>query len=126
VIRNPGERCGKRNPRSRKRSREKFLHYSEHVLLPWEAHLQIHLGELELAVGPQVFIAEAARDLEVAIEPADHQNLFENLRRLRQSIELARMHAAGYQEIARALGGRFAENGCFNLDKSLVAQALAN
>ena len=33
-----------------------------------EAHLQVELGELGLAVGAQVLVAEAAHDLEVAVE----------------------------------------------------------
>ncbi len=35
-----------------------------------EAHLQVDLRELELAVGALILIAEAAGDLEVAIEAA--------------------------------------------------------
>ena len=35
-----------------------------------EAHLEVELGELGLAVAAQVLVAEAARDLEVAVHAA--------------------------------------------------------
>jgi len=56
-----------------------------------EAHLQVELGELWLPVAAGVLIAEAARDLEVAVEPADHQQLLELLRTLGQGVDGARL-----------------------------------
>ena len=65
----------------------------EHVLLRDEAHLQVELVELAgRAVGARVLVAEAGRDLEVAVEARDHHQLLELLRRLRQGVELAGMH----------------------------------
>jgi hypothetical protein len=84
-----------------------------------EAHLQIDLRELKLAVGAQVLVAEAAGDLEVAVEAGDHEDLLEDLRRLRQRVELARMHAAGDEKIARALGRGLGQDGRFDLEKAL-------
>ena len=71
------------------------------------AHLEIDLRELGLAVGAQVFVAEAARDLEILVEARDHEDLLELLRRLRQRVELAGMDAAGHQvrRLGRALPG---------------------
>ena len=66
------------------------------------AHLDIDLSELRLAVGAQVLIAEAAHNLEILFEPADHQQLLEDLRRLRQRVKRAGLYAAGHQVIARA------------------------
>ena len=54
--------------------------------------------------GAGVLVAEARRDLEIAVEPGDHQELLELLRRLGQGVEAARMQAAGHQEVAGALG----------------------
>ncbi len=83
------------------------LHGGEHVLLGGEAHLEVELVELaRRAVGPGVLVAEAGRDLEVAVEAGHHQQLLELLRRLRQRIELARMHARRHQVVARALRRR--------------------
>ena len=77
----------------------------EHVLLGDEAHLEIELIELAgRAVGAAVLVAEAGRDLEIAVEARDHQQLLELLRRLRQRVELAGMQPARHQEVARALG----------------------
>ena len=67
-----------------------------------ERHLHVELGELRLAVGAQVFIPEAAGDLEIALVAGHHQQLLELLRRLGQGVELPRMHAAGHHVIARA------------------------
>jgi len=43
----------------------------------------------------QVFVTKTFDDLEVAVHTADHQDLLKNLRRLRQRVELAGMHALG-------------------------------
>ncbi len=67
-----------------------------------------------LAVGAQVFIAEAADDLEIAVEAANHQDLFEELRRLRQRVEMAWMQAAGHQVVARALRRRAGHERCLD------------
>ncbi len=80
----------------------------EHVLLRDEAHLEVELVELaRRAVGARVLVAEARRDLEVAVEARDHQQLLEHLRRLRERVELARMDPARHQVVARALGARW-------------------
>ena len=59
----------------------------DHVLDADERHLDVELGEVGLAVGAQVLVAEAAGDLVVALEARDHQQLLEELRRLRQRVE---------------------------------------
>ena len=66
-----------------------------------EGHLDVDLGELGLAVGPQVLVAEAAGELVVALEAGDHQQLLEQLRRLRQGVEAAR-GARGWARGSRA------------------------
>ncbi len=73
----------------------------EHVFLGHERHFEIELVELaRAAVGAAVFVAEAGRDLEVAVEARHHEQLLELLRRLRQGVELARMEARRHQEVA--------------------------
>ncbi len=54
----------------------------EHVVPPPERPLEVELGELQLAVRSEVLVAIAAGDLEVALHSRDHQQLFEQLRRL--------------------------------------------
>ena len=73
-----------------------------------EAHLHVDLRELRLPVGTRVLVAEAADDLEVPLDAADHQNLLEELRRLRQGVKRILDQPAGHQEVTcpfrRALG----------------------
>jgi hypothetical protein len=53
-----------------------------------EAHLNIELRELRLSISAEIFVTKTVRDLKVLIEPCDHAQLFEELRRLRQGEEL--------------------------------------
>ena len=69
------------------------LDEGHHRVLVDEAHLDVELGELGLAVAAQVLVAEAARDLEVAVDARDHEDLLELLGALRQRVDRAR--AAG-------------------------------
>ena len=68
----------------------------EDVFLRDEAHLEVELVELaRQTVGARILVAEAGRDLEIAVEAGDHQELLVLLRSLRQGVELAR-HGCGY------------------------------
>ena len=89
----PRERTRDRQvgPQRRGHIREEFLQQSEDVFFFAERPLQIELRELRLAVGAQVLVAEAARDLEVSLDSRHHQQLFELLRRLWQRVEPARL-----------------------------------
>ena len=62
----------------------------EEIVAVDEAHLDVDLGELGLAVGPQVLVPETADDLEIAVATRDHQGLLELLGRLGQGVEPAR------------------------------------
>src|SRR3546814_1182080 len=63
-----------------------------------------------LAVGAQILVAEAAGDLVVAVEARHHQQLLEQLRRLRQRKELAGMRARRHQIVARAFRRRLGQD----------------
>jgi hypothetical protein len=67
-----------------------------------EADLEVDLGEVGLTVGAEVFVAEAAGDLEVAVEAGDHEELLEDLRRLRKSEEVAGVDARRHKVVTRA------------------------
>ena len=84
-----------------------------------ERDLDVDLRELGLPIGAQILVAEAADDLEVAIDARDHQDLLEDLRRLRQREELARMHAARHEIVARALGRRLGQDRRLDLEEAL-------
>jgi hypothetical protein len=91
-----------------------------------ERGFDIDLRELGLAVGAQVFVAEALGDLVVAVVAGHHQQLLEQLGRLGQREELAVVHAAGHQVVARALGRALGEHGRFDVDEAIGIQELAH
>ena len=90
-----------------------------------EAHLDVDLGELRLAVRTQVLVAEAARDLVVALDAAHHQQLLEELRRLGQRVELAGVHAARDDEVARAFRRGLGQYRRLDLHEPAMLERLA-
>ena len=82
-----------------------------------EAHLEVELGELRLPVGAEVLVPEAAGDLVVPLEAADHQQLLEQLRRLRQRVPLAGLQPHRDDEVAGALGRRAGQRRRLHLDE---------
>ena len=93
-----------------------------HVFGLDEGHLQVELGEFRLPVRPQILVAKTFDDLEVAVEAADHQDLLEQLRRLRQGVELPGIDAARNQVVARAFGGALGEHRRLHVDKPQTVQ----
>ncbi len=85
------------------------------VVLLNVAHFAVDLSELGLAVGSQVFVAEAFYNLEVSVHARNHEKLLQGLRRLGQGIELSpdscaralRSHAHLREWSLRASGFRF-------------------
>src|SRR5438093_1562896 len=101
---------------------EQALDGAEDVLLSDEAHLQVDLGVLGLAVGAQILVAQAARDLEVAVASRDHEGLLVELRRLRQGVELPRVDAARDYVVARALGRGLDQHRGLDLEEALARE----
>ena len=91
-----------------------------------KAHLQVELRELRLAVCTQILVAEAAGDLEVTLDACHHQELLQLLRALRQGIELARVQAAGHDEVACALWCALEQDRRLDLQKIACRQVLAD
>ena len=91
-----------------------------------ERSFDIDLSKFRLAVGTQIFVAEAFGDLVITVETGHHQQLFKQLRRLRQGEKLARVYAARHQIIARTFGGGTGEHRGFNVDKALRVQITAH
>ncbi len=104
----------------------KLFHQRQHIIALDEGHFQVELGELRLTVAAQVFITEAARDLEVAVHACHHQQLLQLLRRLRQGIELSRIDAGGDKIVARAFGRCLEQDRRFDLDKALLIEKIAH
>ena len=98
----------------------------DHVVGLDERQLDVELREVGLAVGTLVLVPEAADDLVVALEPGDHQELLEELRRLRQRVERPGLAPRRDQEVARALGRRAREHRRLDLEEALPVQELAH
>ena len=92
----------------------------EHLVLAHERRLQVELHELELAIGPQVLVAQAPGDLEVPVDAPDHAQLLEDLGTLRQGVEPTRVQSRRHHEVASALRRRGDQHGGLDLDESLV------
>ncbi len=90
------------------------------------AHFKVDLGEFGLAIGAQIFVAEAADDLKIFIEARDHQNLLEQLRRLRQGVKHAGLDAAGDEIIAGAFGGGAGHERGFDFEEALGCEVVAD
>ena len=103
-VREPRERALRRVPAERlEGADDHLLQHVEHIFALDERQLEVELPELELPVGAQVLVPPAGRDLVVAIEPADHAELLEDLRRLREREEAARLKADGHDEVTSPL-----------------------
>ncbi len=99
----------------------------EHVLLADKGHFHVQLVEIRwAAVGARILVAETGRDLEILVKAADHDQLLELLRRLRQRIELARMQTAGNKKIARTFGARRGDDRRLIFAEPLVPHPLAD
>ena len=99
------------------------FHHRRHID---KAHFNVDLGEFRLTVGAQVFVAEAAGDLHVAVVTGHHQQLLKQLWRLRQGKELTRVNAGWHQVVAGAFGGGFTEDGGFHIQKALFVKIVAD
>ena len=98
---------------------------AEDRLRPRERHLDVDLRELGLPIGAQVLVAEALADLHVAVHARDHQDLLEELRRLRQREELARVHAARHEVVARAFRRRLRQDRRLDLEEPVRVEVAA-
>ncbi len=95
-----------------------------HVVLVDKGHLQVDLGELGLAVGPQVLVPEAAGDLHIAVKAGEHQQLLILLGGLGQGVELAGVDPGGHQIVPGALGGGLGEHGGLDLVEALLVEVV--
>ena len=95
------------------------------VLLFDETHLDVELGEFRLAIGAKIFIAVTPSDLEIPLDAADHQQLLEQLGRLRERVPVAGLQAHGHEEISRSLGGGSGEGRGFDLHEAAIQERRA-
>src|SRR3989344_1552364 len=95
---------------------------TDDVRLVEEAGLDIDLGEFGLTISSQVFVAETLGDLIVAIEAGHHEQLLEQLRRLRQGKEIAGMGATRHQIVTRTLRRRTAKDRRFDMEEAVLVE----
>jgi len=109
--------------------KQMFRHALEHIqdiLLLHEAHLTVDLRELRLAIRTQILVTETFYDLEITVETGNHQQLLQGLWRLRQSVELSRVHTGRNHEVTGTLRGRIYKNRSLYLQETLLIQIAAN
>ena len=107
--------------------REKAFHDVEDVFLRTEGHFQIQLVELaRRSIGARIFIAETRRDLKVAVEPRDHQQLFELLGRLGEGVEHPGIQTAGDEKVSCALRRTVGQDGRLDLQKTPSVHVITN
>jgi len=104
---------------------DQLFGHGDDLFLVAEAHLDVDLGELRLAVGAEVLVTETFRDLEIAVEASDHQQLLEELRGLGQGVELAFVDPARHEVVARTFRCRFGENRRLHFEKAEFVQDVA-
>ena len=94
------------------------LHHVVEELLVGEAHLDVQLRDLLDAVGAEILVPEADRDLVVAVEAGDHRQLLQDLRALRQRVEAALLEPARDDEVARTFGRRLEEDRRLDVEEA--------
>jgi hypothetical protein len=95
---------------------------AEDVVLVDEGHLDVDLGELGLPVDAEVLVAEAAGDLEVAVEARHHVELLEELRALGERVELPGVQPRRHEEVARAARRVLHQHGGLELVEAVVGE----
>ena len=106
--------------------RDETIDHAKNVVATDERHFDVDLGEFRLSVGSQVFVTETASDLVVPIEAGHHQNLFVDLRRLRQRVKAARVDSTGDQIIAGSFRSAAAEHRSFDFEEFALVKIIAN
>ena len=97
----------------------------DHVVLIDEAHFDIKLGKLGLAISTEVLITVATRDLEVAFHSGDHQHLLEKLRRLRKRVPRTGSQTCRNNEVTRTFGCGTCQRRRFNFDEIVSVKSIA-
>ena len=102
------------------------FHCAHNVIFIDETHFDIKLRKFGLPIGAQILVAKTAHDLVVTIEPGHHQQLFEDLRRLRQRKKLARVCAAWNDVVASPFGRCPRQHRRFHIDKTVAVEEVAH
>src|SRR5262249_62021903 len=82
-------------------------------------------GALGLTIVAQNLVATNTHDLEVALVAGDHQQLLEDLRRLGERVELARVEPRRHEEVARAARRVLHHERRLDLEEAVLAEVVA-
>ena len=109
-----------------------FMYYSpgaghapHHVWTEWADRYEGRFDAGYEAIRPEILVPEAAHDLEVALEPGDHQDLLKQLWRLRERVEAARCEPARHEEVPGALRRGPRQHRRLDLDEALAVEVVA-
>ena len=101
---------------------DNLLAHLDDISLFDERHLDVELGEFRLPVCTEVLVAIAARDLEIAFHTRNHEQLLEQLGRLRERVPVTRLQSHRHEEVARTLGSGSGKGWCLDLDEIEVEE----
>ena len=105
---------------------DQAFHELQNLVNLHEGHFHVQLGEFRLTVSTQVLITEAACNLEVTLHASYHEQLLEDLRRLRQCIELAGVYTARNEVVTSALRSGFAQHRSFDFQEMVLVKVVAH
>ena len=100
-------------------------HFHDFVLVD-ERHFDVDLREFRLTVSAEVFVTEALGNLEVAVHAGNHQELLVLLRRLREGVELARVHTGRHEVVTCAFRSGFAKARSFDVFKTVRVEEVVH
>ena len=89
-------------------------------------HFYVNLCKFRLTVSTEVFVAEAACNLNISVVAGKHKQLFVNLWRLWQSKEFARLHTGWNNVVTCAFRCGFHKHRCFDFDKVVFVIIVTN
>ena len=104
---------------------QRFHHFT-HLRRGHERSFHIDLSKFRLTVSTQVFVTEAFNDLIVAVKAGHHQQLFEQLRGLRQCVEFTFVHTRRHQVVTRAFRRGFGQHRSFDVEEAVVIHKTAH
>ena len=109
---------------------EYLLHHSfvdvHDIFDIYEGQFHVNLCKFRLSVCSQVFVTEAFCDLVVSVHTGYHQELFVQLRGLRQTIEVTGVYTGRYQIVSCAFGCGFTQDRCFDFQEVFLIQEVSH
>ena len=104
---------------------QRFHHFT-HLRRGHERSFHIDLSKFRLTISAQVFVTEAFNDLIVTVKTGHHQQLFEQLRGLRQCVEFTFVHTRRHQVVTRAFRRGFGQHRSFDVEEAVVIHKTAH